>query len=116
MKAGIVPHEHINSRIHGIYINKNHTHSVFCTTRTPSEITKAETLRPSDSGFLLGDFFGVLVEQNTSLGVFYYDLTIRSTRLMIHIIEVGLGYMSTTEISDQHRNIRNIILINLLFT
>ena len=38
--------------------NKKHTRSVFCPTRTPSEITKAETLRPSDSGFLLDDFFG----------------------------------------------------------
>ena len=38
--------------------NKNHTRLVFCSTRAPSEITKAETLRPSDSGFLLGDFFG----------------------------------------------------------
>ena len=38
--------------------NKNHTRSVFCSTRTHSEITKAETLSPKDSGFLLGDFFG----------------------------------------------------------
>ena len=36
--------------------NKNHTRSVFCSTRTPSEITKAEILRPSDSGF--GNFVG----------------------------------------------------------
>ena len=38
--------------------NKKHTRLVFCSTRTPSEITKAETLRPSDSGFLLGDLVG----------------------------------------------------------
>ena len=39
--------------------NKNHTRSVFCSTRIPSEMTKAETLRPLDSGFLLGDFWAL---------------------------------------------------------
>ena len=50
MKAGIVPHE---IRIQEITNkNENHTSSISCSTRTPSEIAKAETLRPSDSGFL----------------------------------------------------------------
>ena len=43
--------ENKNSRNRGIKI-KNTLLSVFCSTRTPEEIAKAESLRPSDSGFL----------------------------------------------------------------
>ena len=55
-KAGIVPHVYIKFK-KSLYNNKNYTRSVFCSTRAPLEITKAETLRPLDSGFLHGDFF-----------------------------------------------------------
>ena len=44
--------------ITGLEKNEKHTRSAFCSTRTPSEITNAETFRPSDSGFLLVDFMG----------------------------------------------------------
>ena len=40
------------------YKSNIHSRSVFCSTRIPWEITKAETLSLKDSGFLFGNFLG----------------------------------------------------------
>ena len=87
MKSGIAPREDIISRNHGIKVEP-HSFGI-CSTRFTSEITKAETLRPSTSGFLLGNFLGVLVEQNTSLGGFYYCIPERTS------LQIPLGTRCT---------------------
>ena len=50
---------------------------VLCLTRTPSEITKAEPLRPLDSGFLLGEFWGGsgwTEYQTSAVFIFFYHV------------------------------------------
>ena len=71
MKAGIVPHEYINSRNHGIKIKTTLVrYSVQPEPPQKSPRQKPYILRTQ--GFCLVISSVVLVEQNTSLGGFYY--------------------------------------------
>ena len=78
MKAGIIPHENIDSRNHRMKIKTTFVwYSVQPEPPLKSPRQKPFVLRTQ--GFCLVISSGVLVEQNTSLSGFYYCLATQDT-------------------------------------